>query len=942
MRPNLGVLQIGIKSQAPPEETAKDKGLAGEVSPSTKKKGRTVAITAEDMQKRKNDVKARTTLLLALPDEHQLQAIVSHLEFMDVPIEQDDLNQKFLTSLAPEWLVYTIVWRNWKSKVPTVQGAYTDSAQVPTVSIDVAATSLSFDTVYAFIATQPNGSQIKWVILLESADHQGVKTEGRERERESYKKDPKVEEPGPKTMITIDGIRWDWSYMAEEDEASKNHALVTDDEEVPTEYALMAKSSSSSDNKARLVKFNENEIKYCEKIRVLERDIELKDNKIEHLRNELEEVKKEKESIDIKIEKFENASKDLDRLLGSQKLDKDMKGVGFNKYCSVPHPPAQVYSPPKKDLSWMNLPKFVDDTITDYTRPTPSIDVSKSGIPQDNIDDKGYWDIGYSRHVTGNISYLSEYEPFNGGYGNVADLLTKAFDVGRFHYLVGGDSGNSVNGKNRDPVANMCLNFLHESDSEQRTHEFMHIYLASAKHTTDFHQIVDFLKASHIRYALTVRPTVYVSHIRQFWSTAWVETTDGETKILAKVNGRENIAKTPAMPHEALPRVTSLGGGEGRGYSKHKGGVDQGEDLLVGDTVKDSDKSADKGSDSTDEMANVLGTLAAVNILASGGLSGSFPTAAIFTTASVATPTTRVTRSSRGVVIGSLSLISINILSISKKDKGKGKMTEPEQPNQIIREQAERDSEIARIHAERELEMMITKLDRSNEMVAKYLSEYEQAEAGLSHDEKVELIDELLMNQSNAGWKAKDFKGMNFEQIEEKFIPVWEKMQYFVPMNSKLESERLKRPGIQLDKERFKKLKTTEASSTEPPQEQPSEEPKELSEEELKKMMELVPVEELYIEALQSLVKETYSTIEVTDEKAKELWVELKRLYKLDSRDPLWALQRYMHDSLVWSLYDTCGVDHVSTERGHQIFMLVEKDYPLKKGLTTLMLSNKL
>nr|GEU34098.1 hypothetical protein [Tanacetum cinerariifolium] len=37
------------------------------------KKGRTVAITTEDMQKRRNDVKLRTTLLLALPDEHQLR-----------------------------------------------------------------------------------------------------------------------------------------------------------------------------------------------------------------------------------------------------------------------------------------------------------------------------------------------------------------------------------------------------------------------------------------------------------------------------------------------------------------------------------------------------------------------------------------------------------------------------------------------------------------------------------------------------------------------------------------------------------------------------------------------------------------------------------------------------------------------------------------------------
>ncbi|GJS70247.1 ribonuclease H-like domain-containing protein [Tanacetum coccineum] len=53
----------------PPEEPGK--AVAGEAS--AKKKGRTVAITTEDMQKRRNDVKARTTLLLALPDEHQLR-----------------------------------------------------------------------------------------------------------------------------------------------------------------------------------------------------------------------------------------------------------------------------------------------------------------------------------------------------------------------------------------------------------------------------------------------------------------------------------------------------------------------------------------------------------------------------------------------------------------------------------------------------------------------------------------------------------------------------------------------------------------------------------------------------------------------------------------------------------------------------------------------------
>ncbi|GJS86062.1 hypothetical protein Tco_0752603 [Tanacetum coccineum] len=50
----------------------------------------------------------------------------------------------------------------------------------------------------------------------------------------------------------------------------------------------------------------------------------------------------------------------------------------------------------------------------------------------------------------------------------------------------------------------------------------------------------------------------------------------------------------------------------------------------------------------------------------------------------------------------------------------------------------------------------------------------------------------------------------------------------------------------------------------------------------------------------------------------------------------------YMYDPLKWRLYDTCAVYHVSTERGHDIFMLVEKDYPLTRALMTLMLCNKL
>ncbi|GKD38074.1 hypothetical protein Tco_1258281 [Tanacetum coccineum] len=93
---------------------------------------------------------------------------------------------------------------------------------------------------------------------------------------------------------------------------------------------------------------------------------------------------------------------------------------------------------------------------------------------------------------------------------------------------------------------------------------------------------------------------------------------------------------------------------------------------------------------------------------------------------------------------------------------------------------------------------------------------------------------------------------------------------------------------------------------------------------------------------LWDLVKKRFIITEPTDDKEKELWVKLKRLFEPDNDDILWKLQRYMHDHLVWRLYDTCGVHHVSSVRGHDIFMLVEKDYPLSKGVQMLMLATKL
>nr|GEX98188.1 hypothetical protein [Tanacetum cinerariifolium] len=67
-----------------------------------------------------------------------------------------------------------------------------------------------------------------------------------------------------------------------------------------------------------------------------------------------------------------------------------------------------------------------------------------------------------------------------------------------------------------------------------------------------------------------------------------------------------------------------------------------------------------------------------------------------------------------------------------------------------------------------------------------------------------------------------------------------------------------------------------------------------------------------------------------------------KRLYEPDDEDQLWThTQNLMHAPVEWKLYDTYGVHHV-TSKDKEIFMLVEKDYPLRNGLEIVMICYKL
>ncbi|GJS18598.1 hypothetical protein Tco_0413070 [Tanacetum coccineum] len=66
-------------------------------------------------------------------------------------------------------------------------------------------------------------------------------------------------------------------------------------------------------------------------------------------------------------------------------------------------------------------------------------------------------------------------------------------------------------------------------------------FLAKPAESEGFEQIVDFLNAHTIKYALTINPTIYTSCIEQFWATVKAKTVNGEVQLQALVDGKKII-----------------------------------------------------------------------------------------------------------------------------------------------------------------------------------------------------------------------------------------------------------------------------------------------------------------------------------------------------------------------------------------------------------------
>ncbi|GJV58041.1 hypothetical protein Tco_1459046 [Tanacetum coccineum] len=111
---NCALWEVIVNGDSPPPKRTVD-GVEQTYPPTT----------TEEKLARKNELKARVTLLMALPNEHQLnfntyncaktlmEAIEkSQLEILGETISQEDMNLKFLRSLPSEWKTHTLIWRN--------------------------------------------------------------------------------------------------------------------------------------------------------------------------------------------------------------------------------------------------------------------------------------------------------------------------------------------------------------------------------------------------------------------------------------------------------------------------------------------------------------------------------------------------------------------------------------------------------------------------------------------------------------------------------------------------------------------------------------------------------------------------------------------------------------------------------------------------------------
>ncbi|GKA26053.1 hypothetical protein Tco_0712162 [Tanacetum coccineum] len=212
-------------------------------------------------------------------------------------------------------------------------------------------------------------------------------------------------------LIVQDGLGYDWSYIAQDEPTEFALMAYTSGSDTEANLEIVAYQLGLESVEAQLVVHQKNEAVYEEKIAVLEFEVKDKGNAVTRLTNQLEQTLKEKEDLKAKLEQFETSSKNLTKLINSQISSKDKTGLGYgdqlnendssgselfnsvfdsrssdgddnqtndrfkkdNGYHAVPPPLTGNYMPPLADLSFAGL----DDSVYRPTANKTSASVSQ-------------------------------------------------------------------------------------------------------------------------------------------------------------------------------------------------------------------------------------------------------------------------------------------------------------------------------------------------------------------------------------------------------------------------------------------------------------------------------------------------------------------------------------------------------------------------------------
>ncbi|GJY88283.1 hypothetical protein Tco_0502911 [Tanacetum coccineum] len=386
---------------------------------------------------------------------------------------------------------------NTNEAVNTAHGVSTASTQVNaanSTNID----NLSDAVICAFFASQPNSPQLvhedlqqihsddmkemdlRWQMAMLTKRARRAPRNQDNKNKESSRRSVPMETSTSIALVSCDGLGgYDWSDQAVE---GPNYALMAfsslSSGSKVSNYSICSKSCLEtvellkSQNDQLLKDLKKYELMVLD-IKGLKFEIHIREITIRELRMKLEIVQKEKDSIKLNVDKFEHASKSLNKLIECHIVDNCKKGLGYENYNAVPPPYTGNFMPPTPDLSFTGLDEFVnkpiienceamsseeepkvvrkcddapsikewvsDDEEQDVSQPKtkkkivrPSIvkkefvkskqqektarKTVKQGNPQMDLQDQGVIDNGCSRHMIGNISYLTDYEEIDGGY----------------------------------------------------------------------------------------------------------------------------------------------------------------------------------------------------------------------------------------------------------------------------------------------------------------------------------------------------------------------------------------------------------------------------------------------------------------------------------------------------------------------------------------------